>query len=75
MEPVFQSSCSVRSAHDLKTFITRLRLRVEDIPADTQRARAAADLDAMTARTIAAVLTAHQLRWSQNSVCAHDCAA
>ncbi|KPL52488.1 hypothetical protein ABB55_09850 [Prosthecomicrobium hirschii] len=34
--------------HDLKTYITRLRLRVEAIEADEQRERAARDLDDMT---------------------------
>ena len=36
-------------SHDLKTFLTRLRLRVEQIPDADQRARAARDLDDMTA--------------------------
>lgn len=35
-------------SHDLKTYITRLRLRVEDLP-DAQRDKAARDLDDMTA--------------------------
>jgi two-component system osmolarity sensor histidine kinase EnvZ len=35
--------------HDLKTYITRLRLRVEAIEPDEQRERAARDLDDMTA--------------------------
>lgn len=35
-------------SHDLKTLITRLRLRVECIDNDDQRQRATADLDAMT---------------------------
>ncbi len=34
--------------HDLKTFITRLRLRIEDIEDPARRARAEADLEAMT---------------------------
>lgn len=36
-------------SHDLKTFLTRLRLRVEAIPDDEQRERAVRDLDDMTA--------------------------
>lgn len=36
-------------SHDLKTYITRLRLRVEQLPADDQRHKAARDLDDMTA--------------------------
>jgi two-component system osmolarity sensor histidine kinase EnvZ len=36
-------------SHDLKTYITRLRLRVEELPAEEQRAKAARDLDDMTA--------------------------
>lgn len=36
-------------SHDLKTYITRLRLRVEDIAEDDTRTRAVSDLDAMTA--------------------------
>jgi signal transduction histidine kinase len=36
-------------SHDLKTFLTRLRLRVEKIPDAEQQARAARDLDDMTA--------------------------
>jgi two-component system osmolarity sensor histidine kinase EnvZ len=36
-------------SHDLKTFLTRLRLRVEQIPDAEQQARAASDLDDMTA--------------------------
>jgi two-component system, OmpR family, osmolarity sensor histidine kinase EnvZ len=36
-------------SHDLKTFLTRLRLRVEQIPDADQQARAARDLDDMTA--------------------------
>jgi two-component system, OmpR family, osmolarity sensor histidine kinase EnvZ len=35
-------------SHDLKTYITRLRLRVEDVPDDTARDKAARDLDDMT---------------------------
>jgi two-component system, OmpR family, osmolarity sensor histidine kinase EnvZ len=35
-------------SHDLKTYITRLRLRVEQLPDVTQRDKAAADLDEMT---------------------------
>lgn len=35
-------------SHDLKTFITRLRLRVEDIADTAQRDKAIADLDSMT---------------------------
>lgn len=36
-------------SHDLKTYITRLRLRTEELPGDEQRAKAAHDLDDMTA--------------------------
>jgi signal transduction histidine kinase len=36
-------------SHDLKTFLTRLRLRVEQIPEPDQQARAVHDLDDMTA--------------------------
>jgi two-component system osmolarity sensor histidine kinase EnvZ len=36
-------------SHDLKTFLTRLRLRVETIPDAEQQARAVRDLDDMTA--------------------------
>jgi signal transduction histidine kinase len=36
-------------SHDLKTFLTRLRLRVEAIPETEQRSRAVRDLDDMTA--------------------------
>jgi signal transduction histidine kinase len=36
-------------SHDLKTFLTRLRLRVEAIPDPDQQARAARDLEDMTA--------------------------
>jgi two-component system, OmpR family, osmolarity sensor histidine kinase EnvZ len=35
-------------SHDLKTYITRLRLRIEQLPVDDQRAKAARDLDEMT---------------------------
>lgn len=35
-------------SHDLKTYITRLRLRIEQIPAEEQRERAESDLDDMT---------------------------
>jgi signal transduction histidine kinase len=35
-------------SHDLKTFLTRLRLRVENIPDPDQQARATRDLDDMT---------------------------
>ncbi|GLH82152.1 two-component sensor histidine kinase [Bradyrhizobium sp. SSBR45G] len=35
-------------SHDLKTYITRLRLRVERLPEEEQRDKAAADLDEMT---------------------------
>ena len=35
-------------SHDLKTYLTRLRLRMEGLGDAEQRARAAADLDAMT---------------------------
>lgn len=35
-------------SHDLRTFATRLRLRLEALPADEQRDKASADLDAMT---------------------------
>lgn len=34
-------------AHDVRTFATRLRLRVEHIPDDTERQRAVADIDDM----------------------------
>ncbi len=36
-------------SHDLKTYITRLRLRVEQISSDVQREKAVADLEQMTA--------------------------
>lgn len=36
-------------SHDLKTFITRLRLRVEAMPTAEQRAKATRDLEGMTA--------------------------
>lgn len=36
-------------SHDLKTFLTRLRLRIEQIPDADQQARAVHDLDDMTA--------------------------
>lgn len=36
-------------SHDLKTYITRLRLRAEHIPDDDQKERAVRDLDDMTA--------------------------
>jgi two-component system, OmpR family, osmolarity sensor histidine kinase EnvZ len=36
-------------SHDLKTFLTRLRLRIERIPDPEQQARAVRDLDDMTA--------------------------
>jgi two-component system, OmpR family, osmolarity sensor histidine kinase EnvZ len=36
-------------SHDLKTFLTRLRLRVEQIPDSEQKLRAVQDLDDMTA--------------------------
>jgi signal transduction histidine kinase len=36
-------------SHDLKTFLTRLRLRVEELPDAEQQARAVRDLDDMTA--------------------------
>ena len=36
-------------SHDLKTFLTRLRLRIEEIPGAEQHARAVGDLDDMTA--------------------------
>jgi signal transduction histidine kinase len=36
-------------SHDVKTFLTRLRLRVETIPDAKQRERAVRDLDGMTA--------------------------
>lgn len=36
-------------SHDLKTFLTRLRLRIEQIPDPEQQARAVRDLDDMTA--------------------------
>jgi protein-histidine pros-kinase len=36
-------------SHDLKTPLTRLRLRVAEVAADEQRARLEADIDAMTA--------------------------
>jgi signal transduction histidine kinase len=35
-------------SHDLKTYITRLRLRVEHLPSEAQRDKAARDLDEMT---------------------------
>ncbi|CCE07873.1 Sensor protein [Bradyrhizobium sp. STM 3843] len=35
-------------SHDLKTYITRLRLRIERLPDEEQRDKAAADLDEMT---------------------------
>ncbi len=35
-------------SHDLKTYVTRLRLRVEDIPGDGPRDKAVRDLDEMT---------------------------
>lgn len=35
-------------SHDLKTYITRLRLRVEQLPDEIQRDKAARDLDEMT---------------------------
>jgi two-component system, OmpR family, osmolarity sensor histidine kinase EnvZ len=35
-------------SHDLKTYITRLRLRVEQLPEEAQRDKAARDLDEMT---------------------------
>jgi two-component system, OmpR family, osmolarity sensor histidine kinase EnvZ len=35
-------------SHDLKTYITRLRLRIERLPEEDQRDKAAADLDEMT---------------------------
>jgi two-component system osmolarity sensor histidine kinase EnvZ len=35
-------------SHDLKTYITRLRLRVEQLPDEAQRDKAARDLDEMT---------------------------
>jgi signal transduction histidine kinase len=35
-------------SHDLKTYITRLRLRVEQLPDDAQRDKAVRDLDEMT---------------------------
>jgi two-component system, OmpR family, osmolarity sensor histidine kinase EnvZ len=35
-------------SHDLKTFLTRFRLRIEEIPDDEQRQRAVRDLDDMT---------------------------
>ncbi|RTL72828.1 MAG: HAMP domain-containing protein [Hyphomicrobiales bacterium] len=35
-------------SHDLKTYITRLRLRVEQLPDEVQREKAAKDLDDMT---------------------------
>jgi two-component system osmolarity sensor histidine kinase EnvZ len=35
-------------SHDLKTYITRLRLRIEQLPVDDQRTKAARDLDDMT---------------------------
>jgi signal transduction histidine kinase len=45
-------------SHDLKTYITRLRLRVEDLPAEDQRAKAVRDLDDMTALLGDALATA-----------------
>ncbi len=35
-------------SHDLKTYITRLQLRIEALPTETERVKAAADLDDMT---------------------------
>ena len=35
-------------SHDLKTYITRLRLRIEQLPDEAQRDKAARDLDEMT---------------------------
>jgi len=35
-------------SHDLKTYITRLRLRIEQLPSEVQRDKAARDLDEMT---------------------------
>jgi two-component system, OmpR family, osmolarity sensor histidine kinase EnvZ len=35
-------------SHDLKTYITRLRLRIERLPEEEQRDKAASDLDEMT---------------------------
>lgn len=45
-------------SHDLKTFMTRLRLRVEDIPNDSQRVKAVADLDGMTELIDSAIMVA-----------------
>ena len=36
-------------SHDLKTYLTRLRLRIEDLPVEEQRDKATRDLDDMTA--------------------------
>jgi two-component system, OmpR family, osmolarity sensor histidine kinase EnvZ len=47
-------------SHDLKTFITRLRLRVENIPDEPQRTKAADDLDGMTALIDNAIAIARQ---------------
>ena len=45
-------------SHDLKTYITRLRLRVEQLPADDQRDKAVRDLDDITSLLDDALATA-----------------
>jgi signal transduction histidine kinase len=45
-------------SHDLKTYVTRLRLRVEDIASDVQRDKAVRDLDEMTALIDSAISVA-----------------
>lgn len=45
-------------SHDLKTFITRLRLRVEDIADEAQRDKAVADLESMTGLVDSAIAVA-----------------
>ena len=46
-------------SHDFKTYITRLRLRAEEIPEEGQREKAAHDLDDMTALIDDALAVAH----------------
>lgn len=45
-------------SHDLKTFITRLRLRIEDLPDEVQREKSIRDLDDMTALIDGAIAVA-----------------
>ncbi len=45
-------------SHDLKTYVTRLRLRVEEIPDTVQRDKAIRDLDDMTALIDSAIAVA-----------------